>query len=206
MNNKMLLKKLNYPLVLASGSAYKKELLERLQLEFTIHAPNIDETINNNENPKEAAQRLAEQKAKAIASKYQSTNTLIIGCDQVAFINDGKANPYLGKPGTRENAKAQLQRSSGNSINFYTAFYIHQTLKTEAKSYVDITEVEYRILSDKEIEDYLSRENALDCAGSCKVEGLGISLLEKVASKDPSALIGLPLITLSKQLEIFNKK
>lgn len=201
MNTKPPLKKLHSPLVLASGSAYKKELLTRLQFEFTTHAPNIDESINNNENPKTAALRLAEQKAKALAQHYQNTNTIILACDQVAFINDGKANPYLGKPITRENAFAQLKRSSGNIINFYTAYYIFQTHKEEFFSHVDVTKVKYRKLSDKEINDYLDRENALDCAGACKVEGLGISLLEVVQSKDPTALIGLSLIALNQRLQ-----
>jgi septum formation protein len=194
------LKKTKHPIVLASASSYKKELFERLQIEFTCHAADIDEEIAANEKPENAALRLSKQKAKAIAENYTKQNTLIIGCDQVAYINDGLANPYLGKPNTSQNAKAQLLRSSGNSIHFYTAYYIHQTKIDKPFSHVDITEVIYRDLDDKTIEDYLNRENALDCAGSCKVEGLGISLLAKVKSEDPSALIGLPLIELSLTL------
>lgn len=200
MLRKPILKKSRHPIVLASGSRYKKELFERLQIEFSTHAADIDESIKPNEKPKLAALRLAKQKAKALDKYYQHTNTLIIGCDQVAFINDGQTEPYLGKPGTRENAFTQLKRSSNNTINFYTAFYMYQTLNDKVTSYVDVTKVKYRTLSDADINDYLDRENALDCAGSCKVEGLGISLLEEVQSKDPSALIGLPLIKLNAAL------
>jgi len=190
-----------FPIVLASASSYKKELLDRLQIDFSCHAANIDESIFLNECPKKASLRLAEQKAKAVAINYQNTNTLIIGCDQVAYINDNKTNPFLGKPGTLETAKQQLQRSSGNIVSFYTAFYIHQTQKNKTFKYVDITKVKYRDLNEADINDYLQRENALDCAGSCKVEGLGISLLEQVESKDPSALIGLRLIALRMHLK-----
>lgn len=204
MNNKPILKKPRHPIVLASASVYKKQLLERLQIEFTTHAPDIDETIEANENPRIAALRLAKQKANTLDKYYQQSNTLIIGCDQVAFINDGQTEPYLGKPGTRENAFVQLKRSSGNTITFYTAFYVHQTLINKSTSHIDVTKAKYRTLSDAEINDYLDRENALDCAGSCKIEGLGISLLEEVVSKDPSALIGLPLITLNAALNKFS--
>jgi MAF protein len=196
MNNKSL----PFPVVLASASRYKKSLLERLQFPFECYAPNIDESIKENEKPKGAALRLAKEKALAVKEVYKEQNTIIIGCDQVAFIEDGKASPFLGKPENKSNAKIQLLRSSGNCVVFYTAVHVLQSGMSESYDYLDTTTVKYRLLSEMDVDYYLERENALDCAGSCKIEGLGITLLDKVKSTDPSALIGLPLIGLNKIL------
>jgi len=174
--------------------------MERLQLTFTCHAPYIDETIAHNEHPKAASQRLAKAKAITIQAHYSNTNTLIIGCDQVAYSHDGEQAYFLSKPGSFEKAKQQLQRASGNKVSFYTSFYLYQTQSDVSVSHTDITEVHYRNLTHQEIDNYLAHEDVLNCAGSAKVEGLGISLLEKVDSIDPTALIGLPLIALNKAL------
>ncbi len=193
-------------MILASGSKYKKELLSRLQYEFTCETADINESIEKHETPSMASLRLAKEKAEAIKTKHSSDKTLIIGCDQIAFIDDGHDNPFIGKPGTREKALEQLERSSGQQISFYTAFHILSKQDDYSFEHVDLTLVKYRKLKRWEIEDYLDMEDALDCAGSAKIEGLGISLLESVESKDPSALIGLPLIELNKQLLKFTER
>lgn len=197
------LKKISHPLILASASTYKKQLLERLQFEFTCEAADIDEKIHAQEKPEKAALRLAKEKAEAIKAKHPDQDSLIIACDQVAYIDDGKAIPFIGKPGSKENAYLQLERSSGQTVAFHTAIHILQSAGCYSFEYADLTIVKYRMLNPEEIKDYLDREHALDCAGSAKIEGLGISLLESVESKDPSALIGLPLIELNKQLMKF---
>lgn len=195
-----ILKKTRHPLILASASNYKKALLERLQFEFTCHAADIEEEIKTKENPEHAALRLAKEKALAVKGRFSSINTLILACDQIAFINDNRKGAYLGKPLTKENAIKQLERSSGNQVSFYTAFCLLESQGEYFFEYLDVTKVCYRNLLRSEIEDYLSRENALDCAGSAKIEGLGISLVDEIISSDPSALIGLPLIQVNKQL------
>ncbi len=195
---------LTIPVILASESSYKRSLLERLQIPFKVHAPYIDESLKENEMPREAALRLAKEKAESVAAHYSKKEHLVIGCDQIAYINDGKNHPFLGKPGTEQKARAQLQRSSTQLVSFYTAFHILSTLDNTKQYHCDLTEVKYRSLNDKDIDAYLQQEDVLNCAGSAKVEGLGIGLLEAVSSTDPSALIGLPLIQLSKALKSFN--
>jgi len=190
-----------YPqVILASASSYKKDLLTRLKIEFSIVPANIDESIAKHEAPKQAALRLAREKALTVARQVSPQSCIIIGCDQVAYLDDDKNEPFLGKPGSTENAKKQLKRASGRNVHFFTAFYMLETASGEHREGCDETRVQYRKLSETDIDYYLDNENALDCAGSAKVEGLGISLLEEVSTKDPTALIGLPLIQVSQAL------
>ena len=185
------------PLVLASQSRYKQELMSRLRLPFLVQIPNIDETQREGESVRQTTQRLALEKAQVIA--LANENTWVIGCDQAADV-DGHA---LSKPETREKAVVQLKRLSGKTVVFYTALcllrFSDRSLET-CFVWLDETTVQYRILNQLEIDRYLDQEPAFDCAGAAKSEGLGISLFEKIQSTDPSALIGLPLIGLSKLL------
>jgi septum formation protein len=181
-------------LILASSSRYRAELLARLGLPFHQQAPELDEATLPGETPRATALRLAEAKARALAGQHPGA--LIIGSDQLASLDDMP----IGKPGTRERALAQLRRSSGRELVFHTAV----CLLDSRSQRLDLAEVPcrvgYRQLSDREIEAYLDREPALDCAGSARIEALGISLVEYVRCDDPSALIGLPLITLARFL------
>lgn len=176
------------PLVLASTSRYRRELLERLRLPFDIASPEVDETPRPGEQPAALAQRLALAKARAVATKRPQS--VVIGSDQVADL----AGMPIGKPGSHEAAVAQLRAMRGRSVVFQTAVAV----VCEASGYtgqalVPVT-VRFRRLSDAEIEHYLRAEQPYDCAGSAKVETLGIALLDAVESDDPSALVGLPLI------------
>jgi len=181
------------PLILASTSPYKKMLLERLQLEFSCQSPQVDETPHNGEHPSAMAQRLAEQKALAVATKFP--NALVIGADQVADLN-GK---ILGKPGNHQRAAAQLSAQSGQKMQFHCAISVVQQLsngKILKQTRVNTTEVQFRTLNQQQIDNYLHSDQPYNCAGSFKVEALGISLFSSVNSNDPSSLIGLPLIDL----------
>jgi septum formation protein len=177
-------------LVLASTSAYRRELLARLGLPFEIAAPQIDETPLPAESCADTALRLAAAKARAVASRYPGA--LIIGSDQVADL-DGMP---LGKPGTHLRACAQLRAASGRSVIFHTALALLHSDSGRLHSRVVPTRVLFRSLSDAQIESYLQRERPYDCAGSAKAEGLGIALLGRLEGEDPTALIGLPLIAL----------
>ena len=180
------------PLILASTSRYRRELLERLRLPFHISRPEVDEAPFPGEAPPALAQRLARAKAAAIA--VQQPDAWVIGSDQVAELD----TQPLGKPGTRENALAQLGAMSGREIRFHTALCLMRgDIRLEA---MDTTTVRFRTLQADEIERYVDAEQPLDCAGSFKSEGLGIALFEAIDSQDPTALIGLPLIALSKML------
>lgn len=180
------------PLILASTSRYRRELLERLRLPFHISRPEVDETPAPEETPPALAQRLARTKAAAISALQPEA--WVIGSDQVAALD----TQPLGKPGTRENALAQLGAMSGREIRFHTALcVVRGDACFEA---MDTTTVRFRTLQADEIERYVDAEQPLDCAGSFKSEGLGISLFEGIDSQDPTALIGLPLIALSKML------
>jgi septum formation protein len=185
------------PLILASSSAYRKALLDKLGLAYRTTSPNIDETPKPGEAPETQASRLAADKARALAGRYP--DHLIIGSDQVAVANGQR----LGKPGSRDNAIAQLRASSGHSVTFYTAICVLDSSSGMAKSDLDRTFVQFRKLSDQQIEHYVDREQPLDCAGSFKSEGLGIALFERIEGEDPNALIGLPLIRLIRLLEEF---
>lgn len=183
------------PLVLlGSTSRYRAELLHRLLPEFEQCAPGTDETPLPNETPTDRALRLAVAKASAAATGRR--NTLVIGSDQVAEL-DGV---ILDKPGTAERACTQLHASAGQSVRFHTGLCVLDTRDGRQHSYVDHTIVHFRALSATEIQRYIEREQPLDCAGSFKVEGLGISLFDRIESEDPSALIGLPLIALARLL------
>ena len=178
-------------LVLASGSRYRRELLERLQLPFSTWSADVDETPRDNEPPRETAVRLARVKAEAGGRKHRSA--WVIGSDQVADL-DGAA---MGKPGTADNARHQLRAASGHVVLFHTALCVWNARLERRHERLVTTEVAFRRLTDAEIDRYLEREAALDCAGSAKAEGLGISLLSRLGGDDPTALIGLPLIALS---------
>jgi septum formation protein len=175
-------------LILASTSPYRRELLSRLHLTFSVENPAVDETPLPNELPAAMASRLAIAKANAVASLYPQA--LVIGSDQVADLN-GAA---LGKPGTHAKATAQLRAMQGQSVVFQTAVTIAcPAQKIQLSALVPVT-VRFRELSDAEIEHYLVTEKPYDCAGSAKSEGFGIALLSAIESNDPTALIGLPLI------------
>jgi len=177
------------PLILASTSKYRRELLERLRIPFVVMAPEVDETPLAKESPAELVLRLAQAKALAIAKQYPEA--WVIGSDQVADF----LGAAIGKPHTHERAMAQLQLMRGEKIIFRTGLCLTKGHVVHCTS-VD-TEVTFRKLSDDVLENYLLTEEPYDCAGSAKSEGLGISLLSSIKSDDPTALIGLPLIALS---------
>ncbi len=175
-------------LILGSSSPYRRELLQRLRLPFECHSPSIDESPLADEAPSDTARRLALAKARAVAA--QQPGAVVIGSDQVAEL-DGQA---LGKPGSHERAAAQLRAMSGRQMHFHTAVAVLDAQGHCVGEALNTVCVRLRVLSEAEIEHYLRAEQPYDCAGSAKVEGLGITLLEAVESDDPTALIGLPLI------------
>lgn len=185
-------------LILASGSAYRRELLSRLHLPFEAIAPDIDESALPHESPEQTALRLAQQKAHAIAQKYPES--IIIGSDQVATLE----GEQIGKPGTHDAALKQLQKMRGKEVIFHTALCLLDNRKVQSGHTVQLkniqTLVHFRDLSDAELDAYLQIEQPYDCAGSAKNEGLGIVIIEKIVSEDPTALTGLPLITLTSML------
>jgi septum formation protein len=181
-------------LILASTSPYRRELLSRLHIPFEVVAPEVDEAPLTGESPVETAERLAEAKARAVAADFP--DGLIIGSDQVAHMGERR----FGKPGTRENAVAQLRAMSGHSVVFHTGLCLLNAASGRVHLRGIPTEVRFRELSDAEIQRYLDREDSLNCAGSARSEGLGISLLEHMRGDDPNALVGLPLIALSDML------
>jgi septum formation protein len=181
-------------LILGSTSRYRAELLRRLLPGFEQRAPGTDETALPGEAPAERALRLAVAKAEAAADGQR--DALVIGSDQVAEL-DGR---MLDKPGSAEAARAQLAASSGRSVQFHTALCLLDTRDGRRHVHVDHTRVHFRPLDAAEIARYVERERPLDCAGSFKCEGLGISLFERIENEDPSALIGLPLIALARLL------
>ncbi len=176
------------PLVLASTSLYRRELLQRLGLDFTVQAPDVDETPADGEAPHALALRLALAKAQAVAALHPEA--VVIGSDQVADLH----GEPLGKPGTHARATLQLQRMRGQRVVFQTAVAVVCQATGFAQVELAPVEVQFRALSDAEIERYLLAEQPYDCAGSAKSEGLGISLLDAIHNDDPTALIGLPLI------------
>ncbi len=180
--------------VLGSTSRYRRELMERLRVPFSVAAPHVDETPLPGEAPKALALRLALAKAKAVAALHPEA--VVIGSDQVADL----AGQPLGKPGEHERAVAQLRQMRGQTVIFQTALAV-VCLATGFEK-VDLAEVRvvFRDLSDDEIEAYLRAEQPYDCAGSAKSEGLGIALLESIDNDDPTALIGLPLIRTARLL------
>ena len=195
------------PLILASSSVYRQQLLHKLQLPFSSHSPEIDESALPLERAEALVQRLAEQKARALSDLYP--NSLIIGSDQVcvnpASINPNSANQsqILGKPHTLANARAQLLAASGQRLTFYTGLAVYDVAQDRMRSMVEPFSVVFRTLSAAQIDRYLAQEPALDCAGAFKCEGLGISLFERMEGRDPNALVGLPLIALVDLLSEF---
>jgi septum formation protein len=186
-------------LILASTSTYRRELLERLRLPFSCIAPGVDETRRSAERPRALAVRLARAKALAVALQYP--DAWVIGSDQVAVRVDGSSGELiLGKPGTEAHCIEQLRGCSGQSVSFVTAVAVVRHDGHAAHEFVDTTQVIFRVLDAATIARYVAREAPLDCAGGFKSEGLGITLCESIQSVDPSALIGLPLIQLSKVL------
>ena len=178
----------NIPIVLGSTSVYRKALLERLGLTFTTDKPEVDESALPGETPLALAQRLALAKAQAVAQRHP--NAAVIGSDQVADLH-GQA---LGKPGTHKRAVVQLQAMRGQTVVFHTAVTVIHADQNMVNSDVASVRVQFRDLSDAEIERYLRAEQPYDCAGAAKSEGLGIALLSRIDNDDPTALIGLPLI------------
>jgi MAF protein len=183
------------PIILASSSVYRRELLQRLQLPFEWASPAIDETPLPREAPAALAERLACAKANALAERYP--RHLIIGSDQVASL-DGDP---LGKPGDFATALRQLQACSSRRVEFATGLCLLDSRDGTRQSAVETFSVVFRRLETRQIENYLHREQPFDCAGSFKVEGLGIALFERLEGDDPTALIGLPLIRLVSMLE-----
>ena len=182
------------PLVLASSSSYRRALLERLGLPFETISPDVDETPLPGESPERTARRLAEAKAHVVPQP--SRQTLVIGSDQVAEIDGVR----LGKPGEHEAAVRQLILMRGKHVVFHTALCLRNSATGRLQLANVPTTVEFRHIGDEEIERYLARERPYDCAGSARIEGLGIALAESVVSEDPTALIGLPLIALVTML------
>jgi septum formation protein len=181
-------------LILASTSRYRRELLERLRLPFDVHSPDVDETPHAGETPARLAERLALAKADAVARRFP--HAVVIGADQVADL-DGAP---VGKPGTHERAVEQLRAMSGRRIVFHTAVAVHRRDTGYAGAARVPVGVRFRGLGEAEIERYLRTEQPYDCAGSAKVETLGIALLEAIESDDPTALVGLPLIVTCRLL------
>jgi MAF protein len=185
-------------LLLASSSPYRRELLSRLRLPFDCASPDIDETPQAGEAPEMLAVRLAAGKARALAATHPTS--LIIGSDQVAALPDGT---ILSKPGNHERATRQLRQSSGQCVQFFTGLALldarTQTLKTHCERF----DAHFRALSPEEIESYLRKEQPYDCAGSFKMEGLGITLFSSLEGRDPNSLVGLPLIALTDLLREF---
>lgn len=179
--------------VLASTSRYRRELLSRLTLNFRQMAPDVDEVALPNEMPQALAVRLAQAKAREVAAR--APGSIVIGSDQVAEC----AGTILGKPGSVDKARAQLRFCSGRDVSFYTAICVIDDGGGLHEA-VDVTRVHFRQLTDVEIDRYVERERPLDCAGSFKVEGLGVGLFERIESDDPTGLIGLPLIALCRLL------
>jgi septum formation protein len=179
---------------LGSTSVYRRQLLERLGLPFTVAAPGVDETPQANEAPAALAARLALAKARAVAARFP--DSVVIGCDQVADLHGAS----LGKPGDYARATEQLRLIRGQTVIFQTAMTVVCQDSGFCSETLAQVRVKYRDLSDQEIDFYLRSEQPYDCAGSCKSEGLGIALLQSIDNDDPTSLVGLPLIRLSSML------
>ena len=181
-------------IILASTSRYRRELLARLGLPFEVVSPSVDETALPREAPQDTARRLAEAKARAVASRF--AEAVVIGSDQVAVLE----NMILGKPGDHATALRQLRAMRGKEVVFHTALCVLRASGGQALTRVVPFHVRFRDYSDAQIERYLEREQPYDCAGSARAEGLGIALIASMRGDDPNALIGLPLIALTEML------
>ena len=184
-------------IILASSSIYRQELLKRLPINFSSISPNIDETRINGENFEDLARRLSNEKAEAISIKNPSA--FVIGSDQTAELNKREVR----KPLSIERAFIQLNELSGQTLNFFSGVCLKNAQKNISADEVVKFSVTYKKLSEKQIKSYLEMEDPSHCVGSIKSEGLGITLLEEIQCNDPSAVIGLPLIKLSKMFERF---
>lgn len=183
------------PLILGSSSVYRRELLTHLQIPFTCISPEVDETPLPGEAPEQTALRLAQVKARKVGDSHK--DALIIGCDQVATL-DGI---QLGKPLNHENATKQLRMMRGREVTFHSALCLYNAATGNMQAEVVPYIVQFRNLSDAQIESYLFKEQPYHCAGSAKSEGLGIAIIERMIGEDPNALIGLPLIKLVSMLK-----
>jgi len=183
------------PLVLASTSQFRKDVLNRLHIPFTTYAPNVDETPETRESPTELVTRLS--KLKAYSAHSAHPNSLIIGSDQVAVID----NTILGKPGTHEQAIKQLIQASGRQVDFLTGLCVYNSETKQTQIDMVVFSVVFRTLTLLQIENYLSIDKPYNCCGSFKSEGFGIALLDEMNGTDPTAIIGLPLIRLVQMLE-----
>ena len=181
-------------LLLASTSPWRRMLLEKLTLPFECAAPEVDETPQPGESARQLVVRLAQAKAQALASRFPQH--LIIGSDQVCVL-DGE---ITGKPHTEENAHRQLRKARGTIVTFYTGLALYNSANGHLQTECEPFDVHFRHLSDQEIEAYIRKENPLQCAGSFKSEGLGITLFERLEGRDPNSLVGLPLIALCQML------
>jgi len=182
-------------LILASTSPYRRAVLERLRIPFDVMAPEVDEAPLPREAPIRTAKRLALAKAEAVAARHPEA--IVIGSDQTATLDGVNA---IGKPGSHALAVAQLRAASGHTLTFHTGLaVVRRAVGFERVCWVD-TRVRFRALSDAQIEAYLAREPAYDCAGAAKAEGLGIALIASLDGTDPTALVGLPLIELTTLL------
>ncbi len=181
-------------LVLGSSSRYRKQLLDKLGIPFTQDSPDIDETPQPDESAAVLVERLAVDKAKALVDKHP--NSLIIGSDQVATFS----GRIIGKPHTKDNAKSQLMQFSGQSVTFLTGLCLYNSQTGEHQSLVEPFNVHFKALTEYQIERYIELEQPLDCAGSFKSEGLGITMFSQLEGRDPNSLIGLPLIALTEML------
>jgi len=185
----------NTPLILASSSPFRRELLNKFQLEYQCISPDIDESPLENESPANLSLRLSIEKAKAVAANLDKG--LIIASDQVAEVDE---NP-LGKPHTKENAVKQLMSMSGKTVTFHTGLCLLNAETGKHQSLVEPFYVTFRELTEEQASNYVDKEDILKCAGSFKSEALGIALFEKLEGEDPNTLIGLPLIKLVRMLE-----
>ncbi len=182
-------------LVLASTSPFRREVLQRLRLDFETFAPGVDETALAGETPPDLVRRLAQLKACSAQQRYP--NALSIGSDQMAVIGD----TVLGKPGHHDQAVEQLRMASGQRVDFLTGLCVFNTANGEMQTAIEVFSVLFRVLSDEQIERYLRKDEPYNCAGSFKSEGFGIALLERMEGSDPTSVIGLPLIRLVRMLE-----
>ncbi|RQS73034.1 septum formation protein Maf [Burkholderia sp. Bp8963] len=184
-------------LILASSSRYRRTLLERLGVPFDVVSPDVDETPLSGETPAATALRLSGAKARAVAATIDAPDgVLVIGSDQVATF-DGL---QIGKPGTHERALAQLVAMQGRDVEFHSALCLYDSRTDETQTEDIVTRVRFRTLPEAELDAYLRAETPYDVAGSAKSEGLGIALLDAIDSDDPTALVGLPLIALTRML------
>lgn len=183
------------PLVLASSSPFRRELLGRLGLQFLCDSPDIDESRQPDEPAEQLVQRLALEKARAVATRHPAA--LVIGSDQVAVLEDGS---IVGKPGSAERAVEQLLQASGSCVTFLTGLCLYNSASDQYQLCCEPFKVHFRQLSSDAISSYINKEQPLNCAGSFKSEGLGITLFRRLEGDDPNALIGLPLIRLTEML------